>query len=187
MNHLEQAEKTAKHLNHKDTVSFIRGLKSKRVFKIKSKFPTIEGIKCEIVKSDRCFKFECDGLSSSVSPVVYQSEHYGYGDPFELVNDNERILIQNGIGKISMKLAKRFASEGEFWEVESNFRKTPCCHRAIISLDGFYKPPVEFIQSGSFRIGDSLRVAGFINLTISEYPIGFYDYNIDHRCCSHKN
>lgn len=180
MNHLEDARKTARTINLSDTFSFLKRINAKRSFRIVSSFPNINGIKCEIEKDARCFKFRGDQLNLDVSPVKYQDENYGFGDAFALVNDaHERIEIKKGVGKASLKLAQGFASEGEFWEIESNFTEDQICQRAIVPFAGFHKAPVEFIKSGSFKIGDSLRVAGFVSVNISAHSVGIYDYDFE--------
>lgn len=177
MNHLEEAKRTAKKLELRNTFSFLEKLGRKRAFRIISQFPTINEIKCEIWKGTRCFKFNCDPLNSSVSPALYQQDNYGFQDSFNLQSNDELMEIKKGVGSISLKLANRFSSTGEFWEVESNFKDEVNYHRAVITLDKFHKLPVEFINSGSFETSDSLRVAGFIDLNLSENSIGVFDYN----------
>jgi hypothetical protein len=177
MNHLEEAKRTAKKLDLRITFSFLEKLGRKRAFRIISQFPTINGIKCEIWKDTRCFKFNCDPLNSGVSPVLYQQDNYGFQDLFNLQSNDELIEIKKGVGSISLKLANRFSSTGEFWEVESNFKEEPTYHRAVILMDKFHKAPVEFIKSGSFETGNSLRVAGFVGLNLNGYSVGIFDYD----------
>lgn len=177
MNYLEEAKRTAKKLHLSNTFAFLDRINDRRFFKIESKFPTINGIKCEVKKGKRGFIFSCDSLNPNISPVRYQSENYGFNDSFELVNDKERVEIKKGIGSISLKLARRFASTGEFWEIESNFSEKEICHRAIIKLDKFLKAPVEFIKSGAFDTDGSLRVAGFVALRVCNRSVGIFDYN----------
>lgn len=177
---LIEGESTCKELNLVDTLDFLRKIGSKRIFRIQSKFPNINGIECEMEKGERCFSFSCAPLDRRVSPIEYQSEGYGFGDPFELVNDeDEKIEIKKGIGAISLKVGQALASTGEFWEIESNFVGYACYHRAIIASTGSYSAPIEFIKSVPFTTGKSRHMAGFIGLELKEYKIGIFDYSVE--------
>lgn len=179
MDEYEEIRNAAPEIFIKNSFLFLNSLSAKKQFSIVSPFPTIHGVACEIQKSERCFKISAGEINLTGYPVRYQSIGYGYHDPFELLNSEERFTIKNGAGYTNLKLGQGLKMDGELWEMESNYTDDNTYIRAMLPLGEFHKLPLEFIQSSSFREGDSFRGAGLIKMNVQGHSISLYDYNKD--------
>ena len=178
MSKIDEIEKTAIEIELKKTDEFISQLYSKTSYKIISDYPTINSIDCDLEKGDRCFKYSSGEILSIGPPVKFQNKSYGYQAPFKLENKEIKLNAFKGAASININLGQGFTSNGELWELETEGFNTQSIYRAILTLPKFNNKPMEFIESLPFKVGSSLRLAGYIKLLIKEKPFGIFDYKI---------
>lgn len=166
MGNLDKIRETATKIELKKTEEFISQLYSKTTYKIVSDYPTINSIDCDLEKGNRCFKYFGGEILPLGPPVKFQNKSYGYQDPFKLQTNDVKLSAFKGAASITLNLGKGFTSNGELWELETEGFSTQSIYRAIIPFPKFNKKPMEFIESHPFKIGSSLRVAGYIPLSI---------------------
>lgn len=180
MNKLDELKESAKNININNTISFIKCLNERKIGKIQSDIPTINGLTIEFQKSKRCFRFSTDSIMDCKSPVKYQNSSYGFQKPFKIEYEDNLYAIENGIGAISIKIGQGFATEGELWEIETNtFKQTKGFFRAVLPLSKFAKAPLHYLLGKSMNFGSTFRAAGYINIKLNENEIGFFDFDID--------
>ena len=180
MSRLDKIKLEGAEINLVHTNDFLTNLFSKKEFIIKSKYPTINTIKCSLEKGKRCFKYSAGEILLEGPPVKYQHKSYGYQDPFELINDEFHFTAYNGAGLINLKIGKGFTSTGEIRELKSkSFNNSAGIHRAIIPKPKFHKLPIRYIKSEGFNVGSSIRVAGYFNIVINNKQIGIFDYKVN--------
>jgi hypothetical protein len=179
MNRLEYERKNAVKINLVETNEFIADLYAKKELKIESKYPTINTINCVLVKGEKCFEYSSDAILPEGPPVKYQDKSYGYQEPFNLINNGFRLNAYKGASLINLEMGKGFESTGEIWELKSEFFKKESIQRAIIPFPKFHKKYMEFIKTSAFNIGESLRFAGYFEITIQNKRFGIYDYEIN--------
>lgn len=181
MNKLDEIRETAIEIRLEKTDEFIMQLYSKKFYKIISDYPTINTIDCVIEKGDKCFKYSSGEILPLGPPVKYQNKSYGYQDPFKLVNTDFKLNAFKGAASINIKLGQGFTSNGELWELETDGFSSQSFYRAILPFPNFNKKPMEFIENQPFKIGSSLRVAGYISLKIGDKTFGIFDYKINNK------
>jgi len=174
---IEEIRKTAFNINLEETERFLNKFNSKTEFKIESQYPTINTIKCEIEKGDRCFNFTSGDILPKGPPVKYQDKAYGFQEPFLLTNNDQTLNVVNGVSSISINIGQG-RTNGSIWELETeNTNELKTC-RAILPLLDFKKKPATILESSPFNTGSSLRVAGLVELNINNYRISLFDYKI---------
>src|ERR1035437_5772364 len=178
-NRYEEFKANAVQINLEETFAFLKSLTGLSKGKIKSAIPTINGLEIEFQKGDRCIKFSTGSLLSCEAPVQYQHSSYGFLKPFEIITPVKKYSVKNGAGSATIKIGQGFSSNGELWELESNFTETTGFFRAVLPIDGFTKIPVHYFLGEPFMVGSSFRAAGYVNITVNEYQIGFYDYDFE--------
>ncbi|AUC77445.1 hypothetical protein [Olleya sp. Bg11-27] len=180
MNRLDKIKLEGAKINLVQTNDFLANLFSKREFIIKSEYPTINTIKCSLEKGSRCFEYSAGEILPEGPPVEYQHKSYGYQDPFELINDEFHFVAYNGASSITLKMGKGFTSTGEINELKSNsFNNSAGIHRAIIPKPKFHNLPIRYIKSEGFNVGSSIRVAGYIKISINNKQFGIFDYKVN--------
>ncbi|MDC7996367.1 hypothetical protein [Altibacter sp. HG106] len=180
MNRLDKIKLEGVKVNLVQTNEFLTNLFSKKEFTIKSKYPTINTIKCTLEKGNRSFKYSAGEILPKGPPVKYQHKSYGYQDPFELISEDYHFIAYNGAGSINLKIGKGFTSTGEIRDLKSkSFDNLTGIHRAIIPKPKFHNFPIRYIKSEGFNVGSSIRVAGYFLIKINNRPFGIYDYKIN--------
>jgi hypothetical protein len=179
MNRYEELKLTAVKVNLNETFGFLQSLTELKKGTIKSEIPTINGLEIEFQKGERCIKFSTGPILSCEAPVQYQHSNYGINKPFEIFESENKYSIKNGAGSSSVNWGQGFSIKGELWELESNFTEGAGFFRAVFPIDGFTKIPVHYFLGEHFIVGTALRAAGYINVNINEYQIGFYDYDFE--------
>src|SRR5690606_20139678 len=147
MNRIEYERKNAVKINLVETSKFIADLYSKKELKIESKYPTINTIKCELVKGENCFEYSSDEILPEGPPVKYQDKSYGYKEPFNLINNKFRLNVYKGASLINLKMGRGFESTGEIWELKSEIFKKESIQRAIIPFPKFHQKYMKFIKT----------------------------------------
>lgn len=182
MNRLDKIKTEGVKINLVHTNEFLSTLYLKKELKIRSNYPTINTISCSLKKGNRCFKYSSGGILPEGPPVKFQHKSYGYQDPFELFNDKFSLNVYKGAGHINLKIGKDFSSTGKIWELKSNsFNNKLGVHRAIIPKPKFHKLPINYIESEGFNIGSSIRVAGYISISIKNKRFGIFDYKVNNE------
>jgi hypothetical protein len=176
VNSIKEIEKSGKRIYLSDSIEFIERFFKEMTFTIKSDIPTINTIQCKIKKGNRCFKYKAREILPFGPPVKYQSEGYGFLSPFMLENDSEILNVKYGVNSLTFKPGQRFESEGEITVLESNFGGNKAYYRAIIPLENFAEKPLKFIESNGFKVGTSIRIAGYISVDTGQGIYGLYDY-----------
>ena len=174
----EELKLTAEKVNLEETFTFLGSLTELKKGIIKSEIPTINGLAIDFKKGDRCINFSTGPIMDCKEPVKYQHSSYGFLKPFEIFESEKKYSIKNGAGSASIKMGQGFSSEGQLWELESNFSEGTGFFRAILPIDGFTKIPVHYFLGQHFTVGTSFRAAGYVKVKINGYQIGFYDYNL---------
>ena len=181
MSNLEDIKNNAKSITSTKTETFIKQLSAKQKFHIKSSYPTINSINCELWKGDRCFNFSSGQILPLGPPAKYQNKGYGFEDIFELVNDQMTILVPKGVRSLQISIGKGFSSTGEIAELISSNLLKESYTRAIIPLSKFSKKPYEHIESKPFKSESWFRPAGFIELIINKFSINIFDFKINEK------
>lgn len=181
MGKYEEAKLNATSVNLDETIDFLHSFAELQHGTIKSQIPTINGLGITFQKSDRCIKFSTGPILSTQSPVQYQKSGYGFANPFEIITANRTYISHHGAGSLSLKMADGFSSEGELWELESNFAGGRGYYRAIFPLDDYTEIPVSHLLGEPFKTNNSFRAAGYITVHIDEFEIGFFDYQVDKK------
>lgn len=162
----------------KSTKTFLKKLFSKNEFEIKSKYPSINNLKCTIEKGNNCFKFSTDTINLVSNIVDYQDKQYGYLDEFSIINNEYNLNVFKGLGLLKIKL-KGLTCEGEIRDLKTNnFTNGKSYFRSLIPLNGYILRPYKFIETKGFKVKNSFRSVGYFKINIDNINIGIYDYDV---------
>jgi hypothetical protein len=172
---IESGEK----INLKETILFLQQFERKQIGIIKSKFPTINGLKIEISKkSYRSVNFLTPWINNVKSPINFQHIGYGFQRPFSICLNNIEYVVRDSVGSYSMKLGKEF--KGDLWTLETiSFKLGDGFFRALIPLDKLSRPPIDYLSTKHFSVGDTLSMAGYAEIDVDSSKIGFFNYTIN--------
>lgn len=179
MDKFEELRLTAEKVELDETFSFLKEIKKTNEGQIESHIPTINGLGIKFKKGDRCIKFSTEPMLSCDEPVKYQSSTYGFQKPFKIISPRINCIVEHGVGEVSIKMGQGFASEGKLWEIESNYKTETGFFRAIFPIDGFTAIPLNYFLGRHFKVGSSLRVAGYVDIKICENELAFFDYRFE--------
>lgn len=168
---------TAIDVNLSETFEFLEKQKQVKVLKIKSKFPTINGLEMKILKVQKCIEFSTGPLLSCKNPAQYQIFAYGFNKPFELIDSNNLYSVKNGVGTVGIGMGT--PNNGKLYELDSNFKTDTGFFRAIFPINDSTKVPVDYLLGCHFKVGNSLRGFGYVQIEVEGYQIGFYDYTLN--------
>lgn len=149
MSNLEDIKDEAVSISLSNTEDFLKKIELEKTFEIKSEYPTLNTLECEIKKGERCFKFSTGRILPKGPPAKYQNKSYGLSETFLLENSQRKIEIPGGAGKISIR--NSFEPYGELWELKSENFTAKGHFRAILPLSTFNSKPVEYIESLPFK------------------------------------
>ena len=76
-------------------------------------------------------------------------------------------------------MGRGFESTGEIWELKSEIFKKESIQRAIIPFPKFHQKYMKFIKTSAFNIGESLRAAGYFEISVQNKLFAIYDYEIN--------
>lgn len=160
----------------KDTISFFSDLKILKKGKIISKYDTIHDIEIEFLKDGNSINYK----TASFKKIDQSTEHFGFGllEPFEIIIGAKKYILKNGVKSTKFQYSQ-FTTSGKITEIESNITSDIGFYRAIFQIDGFTKTPNKYFWTKPFKIGQNIRGAGYLEMKINEYNLGFYDYEIE--------
>lgn len=162
------------------TIDYLNSIEREQEFEIESNFPTINTLSCTLKRGNRSFEYSTGEILPYGPPVKFQHESYGFRKPFALINKENYYKVPISAGKISINIGDGFTSNGELWELESNFDNTISFLRAAIPISQYSEGPISFIESEKFSTEKSLKAAGYIKLEIP-YSATIFDYSIDKK------
>lgn len=171
---------SATRIHLEKTFELITLIETSNNFKIKSNYPTIDGLILTLVKGDRCFKLETGFINPVKEPVQYQHDGYGYFKPFELINEDFKLNIPIGVSKLNMMFGEG-KSDGEITEINSGIESDKTYYgRAVIPIK--YSPnkiPLKYLESEAFAVGASFRPLGLVTTKINDNKFYFFDYRFN--------
>jgi hypothetical protein len=182
MNFLEKSKLNAEKINFEETQNYLKALNKGKSGKIISQIPTIHGIDIEFGYDFDCFSFKTEKIVICDNPSQYQQSNYGILEPFS-IKTGEKIYDINYGAKSSSLHFKSMTISGKISKIEHNFSSNneDSYFRAILPLDGYAKPPLQYFLGRGILNGESIKVAGYIDLKINQNNIGFYDYKINEQ------
>ncbi|MFC4815545.1 hypothetical protein [Flavobacterium sp. GCM10023249] len=181
MNFLEKCRDTAEKIDFTETENYFTELCAVKKGKIKSTIPTINGIEIEFGKDAEWFSYKTERINFCENPSQYQHTNYGIIDSFDIQVDEREYKLPYGAKTSSFSL-KLMELSGQISKIEHNFSDEKTHYfRAILPLDKYAKPPLKYFLGRGIVNGESLKVAGYVDLKINENVIGFYDYEINKK------
>lgn len=177
----EDIIKGAKTVSLSSTETFLKQLVSKQRFTIKSNYPTINSLHCDLEKGDRCFTFKTGKILPFGPPVKYQDKGYGFEDKFELMNETILLCVPKGVKSLNISFVGEYPITGEIAEISSCKLVDRSFYRAIIPFGKFSKKPYEHIESKAYKYGSSIRRSGLIELLVNGYSVNFLNCKINDK------
>lgn len=176
MNHLENLKSDAIEINLDETFKFLKDFAKSKTGIIESEIPTINGLNITFHKGPRGVIFETPPILYTVTPVKYQSINYGFTKSFNIIYNNQKLIVKDGIGKLKIKMGEGFSATGTLYELETSTFRNEGYFRAIFPIDGFTKIPLKYFLGQPFKIGESYRVAGLIQIEVNQKSLRIFDY-----------
>ncbi|WP_458626430.1 hypothetical protein [Winogradskyella sp. PC D3.3] len=165
-------------VNLSDTIDFFKQIENKKEGIIKSKWEPINDLEIE-------FHYNVDKWVYLTKPLKkYDSscQHIGSGllDKFDIVTKSSLYNLKNGVSKCSLKISN-LTNKGEIREIEQNYSEDKSFFRLAMPIDGYTKVPNKYFWTNSFKIGDSIRAAGYLEIKIDDINLGLFDYKIENK------
>ena len=159
-------------------IDFLSEFKRIKKGKIISKYDTIDNLDIEFFNTEDCIEYK----TAALNKIDQKIEYIGFGllDSFEILIDDKRFQIFKGAKSARFKLSE-FEMNGKIKEIESNLLNSTGYYRAIFAIDGFTKIPSNYFWTKPFKIKQNIRAAGYLEINIDNYSLGFFDYKIENQ------
>ena len=161
-----------------DTIDFFNELKKPKQGIIKSNIAGINDLEIEFQSINDKLEFSTESLKIPGDP----KKHLGHGlmEEFEIITDSKKYILKNGVRKFSFKISQSSAT-GQPSEIAHNHTDSVGFFRVASPIDGYTKIPNKYFGTNPFKIGTSIRGAGYLKVKIDNFNLGFFDYEIEKK------
>jgi len=161
------------------TLLCLANLTQSASFTINSVFPSINGVKCTVLKSDDEFIFETDNLNICKGFLDLKVIQYGFSHEFQLKNDAFEFKIPQFSATItSQKIFQDYATSGRIPEFKNNFIENETFNRIVFTREfNPYHNYSEYLKTIKFKTeNEDLYLKGLSKLNVNGLGIDIFEF-----------
>jgi hypothetical protein len=172
---------TAEYLNIVDSEKLLELLETGFEGEIKSNYPTINTLKCQIKLTDEYMMFYSNGTllpETGPPPVTYQHDGYGLLKKFLVQTGQLPFELPKGLAGMQYQIAQDKIT-GKIDQLNTIVEQKPCYLRSLheTSQTGVAHAAA-FFQTSPFRAKEMYRAAGLFKFKILNQPFSLFDFEL---------